>query len=148
MVIGLSLGLLGLLGIAWGAKKLSDSYDGGSVKFSPADLSSEGIQEAFNNSDFAEKYQNDSVLTAESEEPFISSAEISRPSSGFSGKDPDHYKRKKNKAGFGSGFVAASVLDFLGDVSDDVSDVASGSPSLFWLLVLGGVGYFVYRSVK
>ena len=128
MVLGLSLSLIGLLGLAIGAKKASDVSDAASSVM--PDASSDVWSESER---FTEKYMADSVVTDSSNEPYMSSPEIVRPTLG-GGKDD----RKIGKHAFLGGLGLGSVFSF-----------ASDKYNRLWLVLglLAG-GYVVYKVVK
>ena len=131
MVLGLSLSLLGLLGLAVGAKQVSDNTDAAS-SFMP-DASSDVLK---NSKEFTEKYLSDSVINSDSPQPYIDSNELVRPATG-GGKDD----RKIGKSAFLGGLGLGSLFSLAdGDV---------GKRNRLWLLVglLAG-GYVVYKVVK
>lgn len=130
MVLGLSLSLLGLLGLAVSAKNVSDSTDAASVLVS--DASSDVWSESER---FTEKYMADSVVSDASNEPYITSPEIVRPSLGGGGSASD---RKIGKHAFLGGLGLGSVFS-----------LASSEKNRLWLVLglLAG-GYVIYKVVK
>ena len=128
MVLGLSLSLLGLLGLAVSAKKVTDSTDAASglVPDASSDVWSESEK-------FTAKYMADSVVTDSSNEPYLSSPEIVRPTLG-GGKDDKRIGKHAFLGGLGLGSVFS---------------LASSEKNRLWLVLglLAG-GYVVYKVVK
>ena len=150
MVIGLSLGLLGLLGVALGAKSLADSGVIGRAS-SSLSLKTSSDQIAENDRAFAEKYMSESVIdSSASPQPFISSPELTRPESvsgGSSGNDnrgkKDTWRKLKySTLGGAVGYTASSVLEAADEVGDAIKSVD-------WSVVflLGGA-ILVYKVLK
>ena len=130
MVLGLSLSLLGLLGLAVGAKGVSDRADAASSVM--PDASSDVWSES---QKFTEKYMSDTVVDDSSNEPYITSAEIVRPTLGGGGSKSD---RKIGEHAFLGGLGLGSVFS-----------LASDRKNRWWLVIglLAG-GYVVYKVVK
>ena len=133
MVLGLSLSLLGLLGLAIGAKKVSDSADVLSGKY----YDGMSVDEVLSNSEaFTEKYLADSVINSESAEPYITSPEIERPTLGGGNKDD----KKLGKSAFLGGLGLGSFFSLVGD---------DGKRNRLWLVVGICTGaYVAYKVVK
>ena len=128
MVLGLSLSLLGLLGLAVSAKKVSESTDAASVL---TDAPSGDVWS--NSADFAEKYMSDTVVDSSSPEPFISSNEMVRPSLGGGDKDDRKLGKHPFLGGFGSGVLFT---------------LSTSKSSLWYLVCLGLGAYVAYKVVN
>lgn len=139
MVIGVTLGVLGLLGLG-GFALAKKGVIGGSV--TPlSTTSAETISE--NSKEFASRYAAETVVdSSTSPQPFISSPEMMRPSGDNDGKDKDFVFSPKTKFAFGSGAVAGWLL------GSDV-DGAIREGGFNWGLLLGVVGaYVAYKVLK
>ena len=140
MVLGLTLGVLGLLGL--GGFALAKKGVIGGTQSPLSTTSVEAISE--NSKEFASRYASETVIeSSSSPQPFITSAEMMRPSGDDNNNDKDDFVfSPKTKFAFGSGAVAGWLL------GSDV-DEAMQECGFNWGFLLGVVGaYVVYKVLK